>query len=439
MVGVGVWWSQAGVSRSNHVATQDHNLDHTVQLVTADGEQAIPLGQPVVTHGDEHAELLLDRQHKVVMNADTTATVDVEGEAFTINLARGELYVEVVPGHAFEVTTPHARLTITGTKFNVKTDPSQTELALLKGSVRFASLANEQTVDVTTGHASTVAGRLAPTTPRQVDAQMVTAWARQKLPGVPETGEVASYPGDGAALLGEIPLTALMPEIPDYRTWSYERFRDEMRPWFAEQFPWAMELEKALNEEYGIEADYLDVLVISGDIWQFRYPVGMAENIAAFHPTTLHNLAGWYGLDPDQVAANIGRQPEKSSLGMLSDGRPLGEQFAEALYLWQDGWPQESQADAAIFSFHAMGYLVRTRSALYCWVKEHPVQAERLWADPDYPGVGLTGLEASVDGESVLQKLDVQLMASRKEYERTTNLLFCIVKGKGDDCIDKSN
>jgi hypothetical protein len=439
---LGWWWSSARISPISGGAVRSHRWQHTVQLVTSAGEQAIPLGQPVITNS-VRAELLLDGQHRVVMNNNTTATVDIDGEAFTINLARGELYVEVVPGHAFAVSTPHAQLTITGTQFNVKADPAQTELALLKGSVRFTSLANEQTVDVTAGHASQVAGRSAPTTPRQVDAQLVTAWARQTRPALAGTqtlpgagagagaGEGVGRPGDGFAWLEDMPLDSLMPEIPDYRTWSYERFRDEMRPWFAEQFPWAMELEKALNEEYGIEADYLDVLVISGDIWQFSYQGSSRGNFdspfSTFYLNAVKRLTGWYGLSTKPLLDTLSYHADAHTLNDHT-----GEAFAVAIERWGTDIAQADQQkldDLALFSLKASAYLTQTRVASYLWIKEHPEQAQRLLASDDYTATFLASrlpipLHERLDPTALLHQLDTQIDASHCCYQQAQQLIL---------------
>lgn len=97
------------------------------ERVVDDERQPLALGRPVATQ-DQRQEILLGGIHQVVMNYDTTAVFDLNSQgSYQIQLSQGELYVEVVPGHAFEVTTPQARLTITGTKFDVKTNQAQTE------------------------------------------------------------------------------------------------------------------------------------------------------------------------------------------------------------------------------------------------------------------------------------------------------------------------
>ena len=165
------------------VAQADVPAPLTVERITPTGKQTLALNEPI-TSGQQPQELLIAGMHRVVMNTNTTATIrSVEnvhtsgggGEGCEIQLAKGELYVEVVPGHPFEVTTPNARLTITGTKFNVRTAPApgsgQTDLTLLKGSVRLAPGSSDwgEAVHVTAGYSSTVKGHSAPTPPQQTD------------------------------------------------------------------------------------------------------------------------------------------------------------------------------------------------------------------------------------------------------------------------------
>jgi hypothetical protein len=245
-------------------------------------------------------------------------------------------------------------------------------------------LANDQAVDVMTGHASTVTGRAAPTEPRQVDGRMVTAWARQELPGA---GGVAERSSDDLESLGDIPLDDLMPPIPDYRTWSYERFRDEMRPWFAEQFPWAVELEKVLNTKYGIEADYLDVLVIGGDIWQFNYDPTLpySQTLARPERSAVVRLAQHYSVDESDMLHGAGLVELPLIVAPSTEELSPEQSYAKALQKWHahinamDDENQTQDIKALVwFSFRAGQYLANTRTAAYLWAKTHPHEASRI-------------------------------------------------------------
>jgi hypothetical protein len=425
---VAMAWSlwQPDSTSPHQVAGQAHS---SVELFTASGHQPLALGEPI--HSENGVlELLLGGRHRLVLNQGTTATVTAEtiagrdDPAWHVELPQGELYAEVVPdlpgGSRFAVATPNALAIITGTKFNIRAQDEATELTLLKGSVHFASPATGEAVDVTAGHASTVAGRSAPTLPKQVDARLATAWARQPLAGADR--QMVGQSLNNLDLLGDMQAAALVPHVPDYRSWSYERFRDEQRDWFAQQFPWAMKLEKALNEQYDIEADYLDVLMLSGDIWQFRYPEPRqsGDRIPAFHPAAVERLAHWYGLDSKSLLEAIGRH---RTAGNRPEAEHTGEAFAEAIRRSHTDLAavtgRDATGDPILFSLQASTYVHHTRAAAYLWVREHPENAERLLASGDYAALFLMALLPSGQAESPLSlqdQLEQQLEACRQSY-----------------------
>ncbi len=424
-----VWLDGLGGLPVKQPVSLTHYANDNIELITTSGKQSLAHDKPI--HCDQGTkELLLGGTHKVILNRNTTVTITTafiandRQVAWNLELASGELYVEVTPnlpgGTRFAVTTPNALATITGTKFNVLTDSSQTELALLKGSVRFTSLVNKQVVDVTTGHISMVLGRSAPTTPMHVDVQAITSWARHGQ--LRETGEVVTYSNNVEELFGDTTITALMPEIPDYRTWSYERFREEMRPWFAEQFPWVMELEKVLNEESSVEVDYLDVLVISGDIWQFRYDNTLSPNqaFADVESTAAEHLSNWYGLDANApVLTRTFGQTTTNPLAKAFDGTIYGD----ALTRWRKDLLTHSSSDENLlrwFSMRAGIYLHHTRAAVYIWSRQHPAKVNRLLKQLGYCRMYLYPLlstEPMLSSLGLHQEVAMQLELGRQMHQ----------------------
>jgi|GEM_PF-2147844 len=364
----------------------------TLERMTADGPQLLTLGEPILVD-EQITELRLGGRHRVVLNQGTTVTVEADplnqatpaGErlSWRLTLSAGEMYAEVVPGSRFEVTTSQAVATITGTKFNLRADDDATALTLVKGGVNFTSRHRaDGGVDVRAGFGSVVEGRAMAATPVAVKASEVVAWAQDTrgfvdpLPAsVTDSSESVSESLAGLVDLGD---EALMPQIPDYRTWSYERFRDEMRPWFAEQFPWAMELEEALNQVHGIETDYLGVLVVSGDIWQFRYPLGAGERIAVFRPSAVERLAAWHGLKSDALRGGADWMADK----LMMNGSLTEKNFADSLKRWRlSVLAQEAgqdRQDAALDSLRASKYLHILRSGVSLWLHQHPEAGNRL-------------------------------------------------------------
>ena len=399
--------------------------EFTVERITATGREALPLDEPITT-GREPQELLLGGVHRVVMNADSTVTIGSRAAAlasggtsggggagaptsvgtsgvYLVLLAEGELYVEVVPGHAFEVTTPNARVAVTGTRFNVIADEQLTNLALLKGSVRFSGLGDDRrtvgAVDVAAGYASTVRGRAGPTAPHKVDALAVTAWARD----LSTRNAVASLATEDIALdLGD---DWWQPSQPDPSTLDYETWRDEHQDWFATQFPWIFQVQAALAEQHGIEADYIHLLMISGDIWQFHYPPsprklprprklpGQAPPwefdypLTSFDPAAVERLARHYQVDAAELLAAVDPHTRADSDTPSS----AGATWPAALSRWRQDILAAAEpnapamdTDLILFSMRAGAHLANTRTAAYLWVTAYPAEAQRLLTDEDY-------------------------------------------------------
>jgi len=400
----------------------------TLERMTATGPQPLTLGAPIVV--DERiTELRLGGRHRVVLNQGTTVTVEADplaqatpaGErmGWRLTLSAGEMYADVVPGSDFAVTTPNALATITGTQFNLRAEDDATALTLVKGSVDFTSRHQiDGGVDVRAGFGSVVAGQASPAPPVAVNVSEVVAWA-ESSPGFVDP-RLAAGAGSSASMneslagLGDLGDEALMPQIPDYRTWGYERFRDEMRPWFAEQFPWAMVLEKSLNEDHGIEADYLDVLVTSGDIWQFRWPFRAGEQIPRFDSVAVERLAGWYGVEADALLSvsghGIGGAVLLGSSGEKSSAESI-RQWCLRLIVRRSG--REIQ-DATLTPHSASSYLHILRSGLVIWFREHRDDGGRLLDinDGEYVVTFLPPLaldEPEIEVAQVLAKIDAQV------------------------------
>lgn len=386
-----------------------------VELVLAGGRQSLPLGQPIAS-GERRQELLLSGMHRVVMNTDTLATIhplDDSVDGYAVELARGELYIEVVPGHAFEVQTGQALLTITGTKFNVRTDPNRTDLALLKGSVRFAAGSNGagEAVDVAAGFASSIVGPTAPTAPRAIDALASTAWARDLAL---ENAVAKASPQHNGAETIDLNLKAwLSRQTLNLTSLDYATWRQEHRHWFASQFPWMADIERSLQQRQGVETDYITLLMISGDIWQFHYPTDLGRSIPRPYKDAVTRIASAYDVATDELMADA----NVSSWGFdQSDGGHSGSVFRSALARWRDDISQLSNESLssdslALFSMQATQYLTNTRIAAYLWLREHPDQAELLFADQAYREAFLHPLFANavVDQKDLAKQMAVQL------------------------------
>jgi ferric-dicitrate binding protein FerR (iron transport regulator) len=367
------------------------------ERVISTGRESLPLGQPVTT-SEERQEVLLGGMHRVVINTDTSVTFEAEtigGQVrYDLQLARGELYAEVVPGHAFTVKTPNARLMITGTKFDVRCDNHETDLILVKGSVRFSSLNSaERFVDVTAGHVSTVTGQSAPIPPRETDALAATAWVRD----LALANAIARVQPDADLdLLDSIPDYRRQSKLLDLDSIDYVKWRDDHRDWFSRQFPWIFEIEKALLDR-GLDTDYVTLLMISGDIWQFHYPQPSNGPIPVFAPAAVRRIATYYDVDGRELLkrANSSRD---GITDMATQPDDAGERYAAAMHLWYSDIAaavkqgMELPDDLVLFTLRAANYLTNTHTAAYLWMNTHPNLAEKLLADDKYTSTYLAGL-----------------------------------------------
>jgi hypothetical protein len=315
---------------------------------------------------------------------------------YEIQLAKGELYVEVVPGNPFTVRTANARLAITGTKFDVRAEGDKTELTLLKGGVRLSQLAAggaagaaKAFVDVTAGHASAVVGRSAPTPPRQADALAATAWAR----GLALTNAVAAAdPEADLAMLDSVRESWPQSKPADLTAIDYVQWRDEHRDWFAREFPWIFKAQKVLKDRHGIDADYIELLMVSGDIWQFHYDPALPADqpLTKLDPLAVTRLARHCGLDEREMLRGAGL-PDSTPTAASPAGAPTpGRRYADALRRWHGSLMMAGQQDPhsdhdlMMFSLRAGRHLADARTAAYLWAKNNPEKARQLLADKEY-------------------------------------------------------
>jgi ferric-dicitrate binding protein FerR (iron transport regulator) len=339
--------------------------------VTENGCTPIAMNTPIRTHTDKQ-EILLGDMHRVVMNTESSVTIRADQHngqlRYNLELAQGELYVEVIPGHPFTVKTPNANLIITGTKFDVRCDGQRTDLTLLKGSIHFGNANNEWT-DVTAGHASSVMANASPTPPTETDALATTAWARD----VAAKNALAKTRSDDLSeMVVSDTFTMPWPKLSslDYATWT-----EKNQSWFEKEFPWIFQTQAAMKAQ-GVDVDYMTLLMISGDLWQFRYPCSANESIATLTVAGINRITKFYRLDAS-VLADVASHASKHD----------PQNTHEAMMNWQTAIRDVAVGndlpnDLALFSLRATTYLNTTYTAAYLWIESHPGLAEKLLADP---------------------------------------------------------
>jgi hypothetical protein len=216
------------------------------------------------------------------------------------------------------------------------------------------------------------------------------------------------------------------PDSLDYATW-----RDEHREWFNREFPWIFQAQAALSRARGVDADYIDLMMISGDLWQFHYDSSRPpfnQPIAIFDPAGVHRLAKHFGADERWLlqAAGSGRAavpPADSSGGSMTYTAALKRWHADVKAREQSrGKPAD---DVLLFSLRASEYLSQTRTAAYLWVKNNPHKADQLRASDPHFAQCLALLTGSQAAQQVnLRALAGQLTASYRGSQTAQALLM---------------
>jgi hypothetical protein len=141
----------------------------------------------------------------------------------------------------------------------------------------------------------------------------------------------------------------------------------------------------------GVDVDYVTLLMITGDLWQFRYPCSANESIATSTVAGLDRITKFYQLDAS-VLADIASHASKCDRQNTRD----------AMTNWQTAIRDVAAGndlpnDLALFSLRATTYLNTTYTAAYLWIESYPELAEKLLADPTY-----TSMYAMFDSSNVM-------------------------------------
>ncbi|MCP4256962.1 MAG: hypothetical protein GY774_05475 [Planctomycetes bacterium] len=281
---------EAVLTGPNHsVALTGENPSLVIK--SADGGHIAP-GTDIQTSAGQIRNLVLNGRHRVVMNAGTRLSIrsllEADRAGCLVRLALGEVYVHVEhDGNPFAIQTPHGRVVITGTTFDVKATDTSTTLVVAEGSVRFES--EKGLVEVASGQISKIIAQSVPTSPVSCNTIELTAWATGSKP-VPilDQAMLAQEAYDITDLL------LVTPEPMSLESVDYEQWVEQKREWFTQQFPWIFVLQKALTTDdrrLTTDIDYPELLISSGDIWQIVYPERFYRIIPTIDPNLLLTVA----------------------------------------------------------------------------------------------------------------------------------------------------
>ncbi len=334
-----------------------------VKLVSENGNILIPAGHEITT-AKELKTLIINNQHRMAMNNDTALLIEplVENNRIgcMVKLTSGEILANVEhDGNPFVVSTAHGKAVITGTTFDIKATNHNTILVVADGNVRFES--EEGVVNIAAGQISKIVGQSAPSIPLSCNTAELTAWATGYKPGL------ALAQAESNTELWELPLSLgkepIVLEEIDYDYWI-----EQKQDWFKQEFPWIFELKDALTKE-GIEVNYLELLIKSGDIWQFVCLGVRPPRFSVIVPNSLLKVASNYGFDKQWLLENVPAAKNALEQPVLSENSFTGLKAFERWLKYLDE-TEELKLPTPLYSYHASKYLANTRSLIWFAVRD---------------------------------------------------------------------
>ena len=340
-----------------------------IELVSKSGSGLIPANQQI-TSRDELKTLVINGRHRMVINTNTSLSIEPlvkNGNiGCLIELVSGQIYTNVQhDGNPFVVDTAYGEAVITGTTFDIKATDTGTTLVVREGTVQFKS--ENGVVKVAAGQTSEIVGESAPSRPVLCDAAELTAWATG-YKAKPELAEDESR-SDIVEFLtlwpNEKEPSAL--EKVDYNYWVKKK-----RSWFRLQFPQIFQLQHALDEE-GIEVEYPELLVKSGDLWQFVYTKDRPDRFSVLSFDSLLKTASGYGFDEQWLVENVTAAGYALRKPVLLKNGPA---VLNAFERWNSSFINAQNSsdwvdyDDQYSLFHASVYLTETRSLLWFAIRD---------------------------------------------------------------------
>ncbi len=341
-----------------------------IELLSDTGNIAVPAGTQIKTTATELKTLIINGKHRMVLNSDTALSIDPllnnERAGCMVKLASGEIFAYVEHnGNPFVVSTTHGKAIITGTTFDVKVTDTITTLVVSEGTVQFES--EQGTVEVAPGQISEIVAQSAPTRPVSCDTTELTAW----VTGYEIKTVLAKIQSSSDAYdLTDLWLSAMSGPI-DLEAIDYKDWIEKKRDWFMREFPWILQLQDALKKER-IEVDYPELLIRSGDVWQFVYPQVSPNQIPILNLDSLLKTASQYGFNEQWLLEDI--PAAKSAFGSpvavkkRFTGLKAFEEWAGCFEKAQKT-PKELNGGLLLYSLHASVYLANTRTLVWFTIK----------------------------------------------------------------------
>ena len=329
-----------------------------IELVSGVNRVLVRSHQGISTSANEYQTLIINNKHRMVMNANTALSIEPLAQnsrvGCRVKLASGEIFTHVEhDGNPFIVGTPHGQAVITGTTFDVKVADSSTTLIVSEGTVQLEF--EKGSVNVTAGYVSELVADSCPTTPIACDADELTAWATGcgHKPALAHNESELDLGYPPVSFFGKNPIVL---EDTDYDSWT-----EENRDWFKQQFPWVFQLKEALAKE-GIEVDYPELLIKTGDVWQFICLETSPARFSMINTGSLLQIASDYGFDElwlrnnAPIAMSVTTEPTSLEDSLI--GRGTFER-------WLQYVKDEAEPPTPFYSYDAGKYIANTRSLIW--------------------------------------------------------------------------
>jgi len=334
-----------------------------IELVTKNGNILVPAKQQIASN-DELKTLIIDGKHRLVMNSNTTLAVEPLVEHSNIGclvkLASGRIYTHVEhDGNPFAVHTAHSKAVITGTTFDIKTTDTRTTLVVSEGTVQFESV--NGLVKVAAGQTSEIVGQSVPTRPISCNAVELTAWAigYKHKPAVVQV--------ESSRDSWELPTSLRIEPIVLVET-DYDRWVERELYWFKREFSWIFQLKDALAKE-GIEVDYPELLIKTGDVWQFACLDVPDARFSVVNPNSLLKIVSSYGFNKQWLVEKVPAAKSALKKPILPENSFTG---LKAFERWLEYLDERKglEPPTPIYSYHASKYLANTRSLVWFAVRD---------------------------------------------------------------------
>ncbi|MHC4645566.1 MAG: FecR domain-containing protein [Planctomycetota bacterium] len=337
-----------------------------VELVRQSGNVAIPTGKKTVT-GRALKTLLINAKHQMMMNADTSLCIEPllanAQLGCLVKLDAGEIYAHVeYYGNPFIVETANGKAVITGTTFSVKAEGNSTTLVVAEGTVRYES--EKGIVRVAAGQKSVIVGQSAPSIPLSCNTAELAAWVTGYKAGPALTQPESNsdtfeppWPSRAAIVLENI----------DYDYWLREK-----RHWFSTHFPWIFRLQSALAEE-GVEVGYPELLIKTGDVWQFAYIRAIPDRFSVLSLDSLLTTVSGYGFDKQWLLENVfAAKYVPDNLELPKNPLTGLKAFEEWKLCLENAGNTSMELDCDTWwrSLHASTYLAETRALIWFFVRD---------------------------------------------------------------------